>query len=718
MAALNLAPQSPDDLSGFVRREEDGGRQFEAAVSGARCAGCIAKIEGGVRAIPGVTEARLNLSTGKLSVRWHDDAVRPQAVLERVQNLGYPARPFASGVQADRQQEEGRRLLRCLAASGFATVFVMGLTDAVWYGGDLAPGTRQTFFWLAGMVSIPVTFYAGQPFFASAWSVLTRRRTNMDVPISMALLLALGLSLYQTISGAAQTYFDAAVMLTFLLLVGRYLDFRLRQKARGAAEHLLAMQSQLAQRFNADGGLEAVAARELKPGDRIFLASGDRAPVNGRLEGRGSHADLSLVTGESVPVELAAGDLLLSGAVITGVPVTLEVTATADNSLVADLARLLDAGQQSRNRYVGLAQKAAMAYVPLVSSLSALVFFGWLAAGAPVARALTDAIAVLIITCPCALGLAVPAVQVAASGRLFRRGLFIKSGDALERLAEVDIAVFDKTGTLTLGMPALLDKEGLPQGALESAARLARGSRHPLARALADAAGPGLVDPQVREYPGQGLEAGTRRLGSAAWCDVPGKEESTLWFRDGDGPGVQFSFRDRIRPEVHSLVEGLGGRGINVEMVTGDRNDPAAQIAHEAGIGRWRAGINPAGKADYLRRMQSYGLKALMVGDGLNDAAALALAHVSIAPGSASDVSQLAADMVLRGDSLLPLLEAVDVARKAKRLVLQNFALAALYNVAAIPLAAFGLVSPAIAAAAMASSSLLVTLNALRLVRT
>lgn len=721
MAAVSLAAASADDLSAYVRREKDGNSQFEAAVNGARCAGCIAKIEGGVRAIPGVREARLNLSTGKLSVRWQDDAVRPQAILERVRNLGYQAQPFAADVQQDGVAREGRKLLRCLALSGFATVFVMGLTDAVWYGGDLSPGMRQSFFWLAGLVSVPVTFYAGQPFFASAWSVLKHRRTNMDVPISLALVLALGLSLYQTAIGAAHTYFDAAVMLTFLLLVGRYLDFRLRQKARGAAEHLLAMQSQLARRFSATGSLETVAARELQAGDRILLASGERAPVNGRID-RGTEADLSLVTGESAPVTLAPGAAILSGAVITGAPVTLEVTARADESLVADLARLLEAGQQSRNRYVGLAQKAAKAYVPLVTVLASLVFLGWLMAGASVTRALTDAIAVLIITCPCALGLAVPAVQVAASGRLFRRGLFIKSGDALERLAEIDIAIFDKTGTLTMGEPMLEADEGLPEGVLESAARLARASRHPLARALANAAGPGLVAPDVREYPGLGLEAGmgadARRLGSGAWCDIPGDtKDSTLWFRHGSGPAVQFAFRDRIRPEVRALMQGLGQRGIGVEMLTGDRPAPAAQIAREAGIRQWHAGVTPTGKADHLKRAQSHDLKTLMVGDGLNDAAALALAHVSVAPGAASDVSQLAADMVLRGDSLLPLLEAVDVARKAKRMVMQNFAVAALYNVAAIPLAALGLVSPAVAAATMASSSLLVTLNALRLVR-
>jgi len=719
MASLSLAPESADDLSAYIRHEKDGDSRFEAAVRGARCAGCIAKIEGGVRAIPGVTEARLNLSTGKLSVRWRDDAVRPQAVLQKLRSLGYPAQPFAVDTALEAEARQGRFLLRCMAVAGFATAFVVGLTDAVWYGGDLDPALRTAFFWLAAAVSIPATLYAGQPFFASAWRVLRHWRTNMDVPISLALLLALGLSLYQAATGAAHSYFDAAAMLTFLLLAGRYLDFRLRAQARGAAQQLLTLQSQLARRFKADGALETVAAQALAPGDRIFLASGERVPANATLLERATEVDVSLVTGESAPVAVAPGDMLLAGAVITGAPATLLVAARAEDSLIADLARLLEAGQQSRNRYVTLAEKAARAYVPLVTGLAAAVLLGWLAAGATLEKSITDAITVLIITCPCALGLAVPAVQVAATSRLFRRGLFIKSGDALERLAEVDLAILDKTGTLTLGALVLENMDELPPGALEAAARLARASRHPLAMALAAAAGPGPVARGVREYPGEGLDAdGDRRLGSAAWCGVAaGGGGSELWFRDGAAPPVRFVFSDRIRPESQALVQGLTDRGIRVEMLTGDRADPAARIAEEAGIAHWRAGIGPTAKGDHLKTVQREGRKALMVGDGLNDAGALALAHVSVAPGTAADVSQMAADMVLRGDSLAPLLEAVDVARKSRRLVLQNFAMAALYNLTAIPLAAMGMVSPLVAAATMAGSSLLVTLNALRLVR-
>lgn len=721
MSLAALAAGGADDLFRFVRHEPDGVSTFEVAVRGAHCANCIAKIERGVSAIAGVSHARLNLSTGKLSVSWRANAVSPDAVVGCVRALGYEAQPYEADAALDEGMKEGVFLLRCLAVAGFGTVFVMGLTDAVWYGGeDMSAATRNLFFWLAGAVSIPATLFGCQPFFRSAFRSLVRGRTNMDVPISLAVVLSLGLSLFQTLTHGTQTYFDAAVMLTFLLLIGRYLDYLLRDRARSAARGLLAMQSAQARRLDGEGKLVAVSARDLAAGDRIVLASGERAPVDGVVEDRDTEADVSLVTGESMPVAVARGSLLHAGSVIVGQPVVLRATAAVKDSLVADLARLLEAGQQTRSLYVRLADRAARAYVPFVTGLSALVFIGWLLAGASFAVAVTTAITVLIITCPCALGLAVPAVQIVATGRLFHRGVFVKSGDALERLAEIDTAIFDKTGTLTLGAPVLQNGAEFPAETLEQAAKLARASRHPLARALAAAAGQGSVAAAVHETAGSGLEAvvggRTERLGNASWC---GAEDvsygSELWFRAGDARPVRFTFRDHIRPDSKHVVAELCKRNIEVEMLTGDREGPAAEMAGEAGITHWHAAIGPKDKALRMNALHGAGHRVLMVGDGINDVGALAMAHVSIAPGTAADVSQLAADMVLRGDSLAPIVEAVDVARKARRLVLQNFAFAALYNLTAIPLAALGIVSPLIAASTMAGSSLIVTLNALRL---
>ena len=720
MDSVAAAPMG--DYGAFVRTEPGGASTIDVAVKGAHCANCLGKIESGVKAIVGVTDARLNLSTGRLHVAWRANPAVPKAVLERLSALGYQAAPFEAAASLQADAREGRDLLRYLAVAGFGTVFVVGLTDAVWYGGgDMSAATRNLFFGLAAAISVPVSLFAAQPFFGSAMKALAKRQTNMDVPISLAILLSLALSLYQTAIHAQHTYFDAAVMLAFLLLIGRYLDFRLRDRARSAAQHLVTLQSVLARRLKANGDIETVAARELVAGDRVLLAVGERVPADGTLE-EPTEADISLVTGESMPVALGAGATLLAGSIVVGRPVVLRATARVENSLVADLARLLEAGQQTRSVYVRLADRAARAYVPFVTVASLLVFAGWIAFAAPLSTALTNAIAVLIITCPCALGLAVPAVQIVATGRLFERGVFVKSGDALERLAEVDTAVFDKTGTLTLGTPVLENGADISGATLEAAARLARGSRHPLARALAAAAGAGPAETGLREVAGCGLESTVdgkiTRLGNAAWCGMEGVAQGgELWFRDGDAPPVRFLFRDHIHPETRATLADLAARHIAIEMLTGDHAQPAARIAAQAGILHWQADVGPKDKAARMQALRAQGHRVLMVGDGINDAGALALAHVSIAPGSAADVSQHAADLVLRGNSMAPIVEAVDVARKARRLVLQNFAFAAVYNIAAIPLAAFGLVTPLIAALAMAASSLVVTLNALRLAR-
>ena len=719
MGTVNLSLSQPilrDDLSHFLRRAENGSDSFEILVKGARCANCIAKIEKGVGAIAGVENVRLNLSTGKLLVV--SRGVAPQRILRRVQDIGYEAQPFEAADTLNADEAEGQFLLRCLAVSGFATVFVMGLAEGIWFGADMADSTRQLFFWLAGAVAVPASLYAGQPFFRAAWRGFAARSANMDIPISLAVLLALGLSIYQAGNQGAHTYFDAAVMLVFLLLIGRYLDFRLRDRARGAARHLLTLQSLLVRRRTATGDLETVAAKEVAPGDQLLVATGDRIPVNGVIEDHGTELDLSLVTGEILPQRVEVGSPVQAGTIVIGQAVALRATAAVENSLVADLARLLEAGQQSRSTYVRLADRAAALYVPVVFSLSFFALIGWLVAGAPLAQAVTNAIAVLIITCPCALGLAVPAVQIVATERLFKRGVFVKSGDALERLAEIDTAIFDKTGTLTEGMPVLLNAQSLPPGILERAARIARASRHPLARAITAAAGDGPVAADVRETAGAGLETGTghdvERLGSASWCGAL-ERDYQLWYRRGMEPPIGFHLQDRLRPDSVALVRSLASRGLKVEMLSGDNADNVRAMAQEVGIASWFAGITPQQKAVRLQVLREQGSRILMVGDGINDAAAMALAHVSIAPGTATDISQRASDMVLRGNALGPIVEAFDVARKARRLVLVNFALAAAYNLTAIPLAALGYVTPLIAAATMAGSSLLVVANALRL---
>lgn len=713
------------DPAPFVRLLRDGTRQLELSVYGAKCGGCIAKIEGGLKILPGIDAARLNLSTGKLAITWRDADMRPRDITQKISDLGYRATPFDPKAAIIQSDDEGRFLLRCLAVAGFAAANIMLLSVAVWAGagGEMGPATRMMMHWISGMIAIPAAAFAGRPFFNSALAALKKGRANMDVPISLAVLLSLAVSIFETLNHGHDAYFDAAVMLLFFLLIGRWLDHRLRARAREAARGLIAMQATAATRFRHDGTLEAVSARDIGVGERILLSPGDRAPVNGVIETGASEVDVSLVTGESAPASMKSGDTLYAGVLNLSSKLVMRATARVEDSLLADLTRLIEAGEQGKSKYVRLADRAAALYVPVVHSLALATFLGWLVIGdAGLRVAIMNAVAVLIITCPCALGLAAPAVQVVATGRLFKSGVLVKSGDALERLAEVDTFVFDKTGTLTLGRMSLANRDEISEAVLMQAASLARVSRHPLARAIVDAAGPGALANEVRDVPGYGVEGvigdSKARFGRADWVGAVSGDQSALseaWFKLGDAEPVRFTFEDRLRNEAAQSIVDLRDKHIESEMMTGDRRAPAERIAKSVGLNTWRAEMTPADKISRLSALSAIGAKTAMVGDGLNDAPALSAAHASLSPGTAADASQAAADFVFQGDSLRSVVTAYDISVQARRRVLENFAFAALYNVCAIPLAVFGFVTPLIAALAMSGSSVVVTLNALRI---
>lgn len=709
------------DLSAFVARGDDDHGRLELLVRGARCGACLAKIEKTARETPGVGAARFNLTTGKLAVTFAGPSGDPAAVIDALDRAGYPSTPFDPAKAIREEDREGRALALALGVAGFGAGNVMMFTVPVWagfFGQELTPATREVMYWFAAIVATPCSLFAGMPFFRSAWASLKRRRANMDVPISIGVILTLIVSFSETIQDGEHAYFDAAVMLLFLLLIGRYLDHKLRVRARGAARDLLALQAPVATRIDADGMERVVPIGDVDVGDALAVVPGDRIPVNALVEQGGSELDNALITGETAPVQVGPGSVVHAGALNLSGRLVLRAQARSEDSAVAEIARLMEAGAQSKSRYVRLADKAAALYVPVVHTLALLAFVGVWAIGLGPREALLRAAAVLIVTCPCALGLAVPAVQIVASGRLFRRGILVKSGAALERLAEVDTVVLDKTGVLTEGRPRLIDA---PASIVALAAPLARASRHPLARALVETAGCGDVATEVTEVPGMGVEGlidGRRaRLGRAAFVGVDSRHagETELWFGfDGDVK-VRFAFEDAVRDGAARAIADLKALGLTAEVVSGDVAGPVERAAAEVGIAHWTSGVTPFDKATRVEQLQAAGRRVLMVGDGLNDAAALAKAHASMAPGSAVDASQNAADLVFSGGDLASLPEAVRVARAARRRVLENFTFSAAYNIVAAPAAILGLVNPFVAAIAMSGSSLVVILNALRL---
>lgn len=719
--AVTFEAATAPDMSAFLRREENGRARLDLLVTGARCAGCISKIEREVSGLPGVESVRLNLSTGRLAIGLAAANVDPARIISALDRLGYPAMPFDPGAAMVQRDREGHRLILALAVAGFGAMNAMMFSVPIWAGlfdQELGPATRTMMMWMSAAVGAPCAVFAGMTFFKSAWRSLRAGRANMDVPISVGVILTLAISFSETILHGRDAYFDAAVSLLFLLLIGRWLDHRLRSSARSAAGDLLALQAPTASVVDAAGRERSVPLGDVRPGDRLRVRPGDRIPVDATLEDGDALLDNSLLTGESVPERVAPGQLCRAGAVNTAGLLTLRARAASEDSSLAAIARLVEAGAQSRSRYVRLADRAATLYVPVVHAAALATFAGGWALGLEPREALIRAVAVLIVTCPCALGLAVPAVQIVASARLFRRGVLVKSGAALERLAEIDHVVFDKTGVLTEGRPGLIETRAT---IIAMAAPLARASNHPMSRAVARAAGDGPVAAEVVEHPGLGVEGlidGRRaRLGRAAFVGAPTLRsvETELWFGFDDGPKVRLQFSDTPRPDAARAVAALQARGLTVEILSGDQASVVETVAGAVGVTAWRAGLLPGDKAEAIDRLAAGGRKVLMVGDGLNDAAALARAHAAIAPGSAIEASQNAADLVLTQDALMAVVEAIDVARSARRRALENFGFAALYNLVAAPAAMIGLVNPFVAALAMSGSSLVVTLNALRL---
>ena len=694
----------------------NGLRQSDLSVPGLHCAACIRAVETGLARLPGVAQVRVNLSTRRVAVQWRGEEA-PE-LLTALAGLGYPGHLFES--EADGKDPERDRLMRALAVSGFCAMNIMLLSVSVWSGAE--PETRRAFHWISGALALPCLIYSGRIFFDSAWAVLRRGRTNMDVPISIGICLAFGLSLYDTIHDGPHAYFDAATSLIFFLLIGRTLDHLMHEKARAAVRGLMRLAPRGATVLDAEGGRAYLPLAEVVPGMRIALTAGERVPVDGVVEEGASELDCAIATGESAPRGVSPGMAVQAGTLNLSGPLTIVATAKAESSFLAEMVRLMEAAEGGRARYRRIADRAAALYSPVVHATALIAFLGWMAATGDWHLAITIAIAVLIITCPCALGLAVPIVQVVASRRLFEAGIMVKDGSAIERIAEIDTVAFDKTGTLTYGRPQLIDAGAIPAGDLAIAAAIARRSGHPLSRAIAAAAPEGaLALTDIREHPGLGVEAelaGRRyRLGRAAWAlaDAGATQESgTVLSCDGVFV-ARFAFAETLRPQARAAVDALRAEGLSVVLLSGDRSEAVQPIAGRLGIDEVSAGLLPAGKVERLAALATGGRKVLMVGDGLNDAPALATAHASMAPASAADIGRNAADFVFLHDGLDAVPYAVAVARAAGRLVRQNFALAILYNALALPVAIAGFVTPLIASLAMSLSSILVVANALRL---
>lgn len=717
-AALDMAGAAPSarEIALSARPLGDGAYQVELSVPGVHCAACILAIERKLKGLAGVTAARVNLSTKRVSVKWRGQ--EPPPIVEALAGIGYPAHLFDEG--AEKRDGVLSELIRATAVAGFAASNIMLLSVSVWSGADGA--TRDLFHWVSALIALPALVFAGRVFYRSAWNALRHGRMNMDVPIAIGVTLAYAMSLYETVDHGEHAYFDASVTLLFFLLIGRTLDHVMRNRARAAVLGLSRLAPQGAMVLDADGGRDYRPVAEIVPGARLLVAAGERIPVDAEVVAGSSDLDCSLVTGEAAPQSVGVGSEVRAGTLNLTGPVTLVARRAAADSFLAEMTRMMEAAEGGRARYRRLAERVSALYAPVVHLTALVTFLGWMAVDGDWRKAMAIAIAVLIITCPCALGLAVPIVQVMAARRLFENGVMVKDGGAMERLDEIDTVVFDKTGTLTLGRPRLVNGAAIAPEHLETAAGLASGSRHPVSRAIASACARIAHLDKVREVPGFGMEGwrgdGKWRLGRAAWAlsgTAPGSDgEGAVLSLDGR-LAARFEIEDELRPGAAAATSALREDGKTLMILSGDGFRNCQAVASQLGIEDFRAGLLPAEKVARIAGLAGQGSKVLMVGDGLNDAPALAAAHVSMAPATAADIGRNAADFVFLHESLEAVPLTIGVAKRAGELIRQNIALAVVYNAVAVPVAILGYVTPLIAAAAMSGSSLLVIANALRL---
>jgi P-type Cu2+ transporter len=712
MTATALAPPATGRPSEFTPLA-----QTLFAVPGISCAGCMAKIEGKLPLTAGIAAARVNLTARQVRVDHLADMTLPE-LGAAFTAIGFSAQPVTTAISGP-AHGDSRDLLRAMAVAGFAMMNIMLLSVSVWSGAE--GSARELFHWLSALIALPTVAYSGRPFFRSAVRALKARTTNMDVPISIGVVLTCAMSLYETATGGAHAYFDGAVMLLFFLLCGRFVDSVMRERARDGVTALLKHSAPGAVILEADGSSRWLSAEALAAGMAMLVAAGERLAADGMIVDGISQIDQALLTGEARPVAVSKGTTVHAGTLNLDAPIKVRITASGADTTIADIARLMEAAGQGRSRYVRIADRAARLYAPAVHSLALASFVGWMIAGAGWHASLLIAVAVLIITCPCALGLAVPAAQIVAAGRLMRSGILVKDGSALERLAEVDRILFDKTGTLTLGRPQLLDLDKVAPDHRPVLLALAQASRHPLSEAVRRAleldGGRAETITAITEIPGHGVTALFQGCAvGLVRCDDAARAAGQLAcrFETPDGNAVTLHFADALRPDAVETVNRLAALALPGSILSGDSARAVAPIAQALGLTSQTA-MRPDDKLAAIERLSAAGQRVLMVGDGLNDGPALAAGHASVAPASASDAGQQAADAIIMGDSLAPLVTLITVARATSRIIRQNFAIAIAYNGIAVPLAIAGQVTPLIAALAMSGSSIIVVANALRL---
>ncbi|MER2103130.1 MAG: heavy metal translocating P-type ATPase [Pseudomonas atacamensis] len=714
----------------FVRHEGDLA-ETTLLMEGISCAACGWLIEKHLRTLPAVAEARLNLSNHRLHVRWADAQLPLSQILAELRHIGYAAHPYQADRASEQLASENRLALRQLGVAGLLWFQAMMATMATWpeFNIDLSPELHTILRWVALFLTTPIVFYSCAPFFKGAMRDLRTRHLTMDVSVSLAIGSAYIAGIWTSITGVGELYFDAVGMFALFLLAGRYLERRARERTAAATAQLVNLLPASCLRLDSDGQSERILLSELRVGERILVQPGSILPADGKIIDGQSSIDESLLTGEYLPQPRTLGDAVTAGTLNVEGALTVQVQALGQDTRLSAIVRLLDRAQAEKPRLAEIADRAAQWF--LLLSLIAAAVIGLLWWQLDSARAFWIVLAMLVATCPCALSLATPTALTAATGTLHKLGLLLTRGHVLEGLNQIDTVIFDKTGTLTEGRLVL--RSIRPLGALDSeqclslAAALENRSEHPIARAFGRAP---LAAEDVHSTPGLGLEGvvGEQRLrigqaefacalSGAALPSMPDEAGQWLLLADTHGPLAWLVLDDRLRDDAPALLAACKARGWRTLLLSGDSSPMVASVAAELGIDEARGGLRPDDKLQVLQQLHKEGRKVLMLGDGVNDVPVLAAADISVAMGSATDLAKTSADAVLLSNRLDALVQAFALARRTRRVIIENLLWAALYNGLMLPFAALGWITPVWAAVGMSISSLTVVLNALRLTR-
>jgi Cu2+-exporting ATPase len=708
------------DISEFVLREESGQNSLNLMVQGMHCAACIWLIESILKKQKDVVDARINLSKKTLFLRWLGEAKRGNDLIELIQEIGYKLLPFDQEILDSTEKKYNDGILRALAVAGFGAGNIMLFSFSLWFADANQMGiqTRNLLHFFSSLIALPVIIFSARPFFSSAYQSIKQGYPNMDLAISIAIFLACVVSLLETFRSANHVYFDSAVMLTFFLLIGRYLDLKARKKAFAIATEFTLLSANFG-RIEDGEKIKILPSKHLREGMILVVASGEKIAADGMVIEGESEIDTSLITGETMPKKITKNSEVFAGTINLVQPLKIRITKSPQNSLLAEIIRLSDEAQSKKIHYIRIADYFSRFYTPAVHLLAFITFCFWFKNGWEVA--LMNATAVLIITCPCALALAVPIVQTILISNFVKKGILIKSGEALEKVLGVDKIIFDKTGTLTIGKPKLTEikiLKGDEKNILKLAASLAKNSRHPLAQAILENYSENLEELSAKENQGFGLETKFEnkilRLGRKEFCEIKTAFENsenllTCFFKFGENEAV-FLFSDEIKSDAKAAISRLKAMGKKIIILSGDTKNVVESVAKKLEIEEFYCEQTPVSKAKFLEKMRKF----VMVGDGINDAPALALSPVSISFSSGSNISQNIADIVIQGEKLSPILDILESSKKAISLMKQNLLIALIYNLVAVPFAISGHVVPLIAAIAMSSSSLLVLFNSLR----